>query len=173
MKLWHLIALILIIALVGGAIFLKLWSTPSTPVQTNQQNQQSDTGFTGGMTKPPAQADQFTTAFYNWYLQNLKQNPTFPDPSIRNQVFAPWLSSNFIANWDTIGNNIDSDPALLASDNPETWGPGVFSSVLTQTATTAAVHVTIGYGSTAHTYVVQLIKASDGNWRIDSVGPAS
>ena len=172
MKLWHLIALILIIAFVGGAIFLKLWSTPSTPVQTNQ-NQQTGGGFTGGTTKPPAEADQFAAAFYNWYLQNLKQNPTFPDPDIRNQIFAPWLSSNFIANWDTIGNTIDADPALLASDNPETWGPGVFSSLLSQTSSTATVRVTVGSGTSAHGFIVKLVKGSDGGWRIDSVASAS
>lgn len=159
---WITIAVLGLLVIIVGIVLLFGTKTPAPQTQT-----------TNTVTLPvAAQALQspaeFATDFYTWYISNREKGPSFPTPNNLTSVLGPWLTPQFIANWQTIITNTDADPVLWAQDNPATWGHGITASIVSQSNSASSVRVLIGSGKTTHTFTLQLVK-SGNSWRIDSV----
>ncbi|MBA3789171.1 DUF3828 domain-containing protein [Patescibacteria group bacterium] len=164
MKHWKIILAVLVIVILGD-LALTFLLINKAPAPTNNNPGNPFATSTQNTVESPA---VFTTNFYKWYLANRKESLAFPASDNLNSLLGPWLTPRFIANWKKIIADTDADPAILSQDDPSNWGPGLGSSIISQSNTASTVKISIGSGLTVYTYIVRLIKI-DGNWRIDSV----
>jgi hypothetical protein len=171
MKKVEIVILVIVMIIVIGGIALYI-ILPTKPAGT-ETAQVTPITFPDSATTSNIQSPaDFTTEFYTWYLASIEKDPSFPSLALVSTSFGQWLTPEFIQNWQSIGNSTDADPVLLAQDDPNTWGAGIRSIITAQSPTASTVSVTIGTGTTAHSYVVKLL-IYNGSWKIDSVSLAS
>jgi|GEM_PF-3037193 len=153
MKLWHLIALILIILVVAAAILFKLWPSQQTTVTqpgNTVTTSQTATGLIGGCYK----------AYLNAYINQTKYNNPVQFKQITDACFTP----EFVANWQNIVDHTDSDPVLLAQDYDQSW----LTSQNVQILSDGIALLTLGSGPKSEKLIVQYQTVPDG-WRISGV----
>lgn len=167
--LFGVIGLILLVGL-GWIAYAFFSSTPPAATQTTPNNQVS-TSFPVATPILPTQVKQdpqaFTEAFYVWYLQSFAADSFFPNPENRNVTLAPWLTPQFIANWDEIQAQIEMNPVLLTDGEVTGWDSGIAASTITNEATKSSIRIVLGSGK--QILVVGLVKGTDNLWKIDSV----
>jgi hypothetical protein len=159
-----LIALVFF-ALILVAILFKLFWPTEKAATTGPVSFPVATVATGSDAQNP---EQFVRSFYQWYLENFSRDPLFPHPENREAVLSPWLTGDFLAQWDEIVSEVEVNPVLLTADDPSTWGAGITTQLVSQSVRSRTVHVTIGSGSSVRAYTVELVQ-TDGAWKIASV----
>ena len=163
-KVFVALLIILFFLLILGAFLFKLFK-PST-VATSTPPVQFPAATTATASQNPA---QFVKSFYEWYLLNFSRDPLFPHPENRAEVLRPWLTNDFLATWDETLSEIEVNPVLLTAEDPSSWGGAVSAKVISQSSQSSQVYATIGSGASLHAYNVNLVKSSDGTWKIASV----
>lgn len=183
MTYWKPLLFLFIIIFAGGLVYLYFLTAPSitipVPVPTKTTSTNSTFGQPAQNVPLPKQISnqtsspaQFAANFYTWYLQGLMSNQSFSNSNQFKSGITDWLTPDFITNWSTIIENTDMNPVLLAQDYANSWLTNINTSVVTQTATTTTVLVSLGTSSQIHNLTVDLMNIADGTWRIASVTPA-
>lgn len=170
---WKLIILALIIVIIGIAAYFFFFFILQKP---NPETTITSIGFGQPSQYIPPPFDQspvspttFVTSFYSWYLQSTVNDPRFVLSDEYKTAIAKWLMPEFIANWNTIVENTNENPVLLAQDYADSWLTNIQASVTAQTATTTTVLVSLGIRSEIKTLNVELVNFTDGLWRISGV----
>lgn len=174
MTYWKLLVSVLIIIVVGIALFLFFSSrgTSTGPATTSTGPRFGQPAQNIPLPNQTLSPTAFATNFYTWYLQGLMNDQTFDGSDQFKSTINNWLTPDFIANWSTIVENTDANPVLLAQDYANSWSTNVNTSVVSQTATTITVLVSLGISSELKKLTVELVRITDGTWRIASVTPA-
>lgn len=120
---------------------------------------------TGSTNEDP---DAFTKSFYEWYLSNVTQNPSFPYFEDLEVVLEPWLTPEFISSWDEAQIESEANPILLTAESSVGWGTDIEARVVEQSVRTRSVYVSIG-PTEPHAFFVLLTKNESGEWRISSI----
>jgi len=112
----------------------------------------------------------FAMNFYKWYVANMEASVSFPTAQQLTTLFPQWTTSAFILQYQSEKHdiNFDEDPVLYSQDIPDGWGSGLTATIQSQTATASTVQVVIGTGTSAQTYIVQLVMGN-GQWLINSI----
>lgn len=115
----------------------------------------------------------FVRSFYAWYLENFSKDPLFPHPENRDEVLKPWLSDEFLSQWDQIQLEAEANPVLLTAEDPTTWGSGITAEIVGQSIRSRTIRAAIGSGQLQHVYTVELVRDPEtSSWKIVSVANA-
>lgn len=172
---WKIVISVLVIVIVGIAVFL-FFTSQKTPSATTTTS--TSTGFGQPAQYIPisnqssASPTIFVTSFYSWYLQGIISDSRFVVSDQYKAAIKNWLAPDFIADWNTIVENTNENPVLLAQDYADSWTTHINASVVSQTATTTTVLVSLGIPPNVKKLTVGLIHGTDSTWRIASVTPA-
>jgi len=109
---------------------------------------------------------EFITAFYTWYLAQATKDPAFPETDSRSTLLSPWLTQDFITNWDTIADETDGNPVLQSQELPTQWENNIQAKVVTQSA--ASTTLLVSLGNPAIEVVAHLVQVS-GEWKLSRV----
>ncbi len=155
-----------------GLYFFFLRSPSSTgPTDTIPTTQPIQNPYTGA-TQKKVSPSEFTTIFYQWYLQGLAKGPAFSSSQEFTSSLSQWLTPSFISSLGALTDNTDSDPVLLAQDYQNSWYTHLSPQIIEQTETTSTVRLTLGMEADEHVVVVHL-ELTDGQWRISAVTQAA
>jgi hypothetical protein len=114
--------------------------------------------------------ERFVTSFYEWYFENISRDTAFPYSSPnKDDVLRPWLTTEFIAQWDDILHELEVDPVLITQEDPSTWDKTITAKTSSLSRIGQFVTVTIGSGDARHSYNVNVVKIEDGSWKIAAV----
>jgi hypothetical protein len=131
--------------------------TPSIPVVVPQVQNQT------------ASPTEFTKNFYTWYLQGLVNDQRFSGSDEFRSSVSRWLTPEFIAAWDSIIEQTNANPILLAQDYASSWSTNITTSIGTETATTTTIIVTLGVPREERKLIADLVRTNEGAWRIARV----
>lgn len=179
MTYWKPLLSLFIIIFAGGLVYLYFLTVPKTTSSTLPTSTQTTSTVQvqptpnvpvpqeiSNQTSSPA---EFTKDFYAWYLQGIMKDASFPNSDQFKSTIHNWLTPDFIANWQTMIENINVSPILLAQDYANSWSTNITASATSQTATTTSVLVSLGTISDLKRLVVELVPVTDGTWRISRI----
>jgi hypothetical protein len=169
-KLLTILGVVIFFLVLLGALLFKLFGGSSTTPKAAPTQTVFPTSAPIGATAD--QADVFARSFFVWYLQNVSADPEFPHPENRDVVLADWLSPQFINDWEQIQTDSDASPVLLTGESVSSWGTNVTAAVTSQLSYISTVTLTVGPQSAGHIFTIQLTRATDGSWKIDSISNA-
>lgn len=165
-KILAVVVVVIFFAIILLAVLAKLFSTDDRTEAVPAEVTFPVSEAVGSTNNQP---DAFVTAFYAWYLSNAARDPQFPRPENRDEVLADWLSSSFIADWDQTHAVSEASPILLTANDTSDWNPAVRSRVIDQLAYTSTVQVDISSPTSNPSFIVQLVRTRDGQWKIDAI----
>jgi hypothetical protein len=168
MKRYLIIVVVIILGLlILGAVMWKVFHGVGVePIDQSPSLPSAPTSATGANSQDPR---KFAESFYDWYLLNISRNEAFPYTEDLTVVLKPWLTTDFIANWEELRVTFEVDPILLTTEDPIPWGDKISTKLVSQTDQEAIVSLTIAAGTAnMHVYTVTLVTV-DGTWKISRV----
>jgi hypothetical protein len=171
-----LVALLILIICICIAVYL-LSSKTKPGTSTNNTNvfpatNANNNGSTNITPKPGQRPDAFALDFYTWYINGLVKNSGFRGSQEFVSSAPNLLTQDFIQKLDSLEQNTDQNPLILAQDYGSSWIENIHATTLSETTNQSLVTVTFGTGQDFRKITVDLVRSNaQDTWKIASVSP--